>query len=298
MDQQTTGYREITPGARVAPPEDWVDLAAYTVPQTANPHFIAQGVCVLLDDSQINLVGEERGWYYRRAELVTAPAGAERVAQFSVNFDPAFERVDVHSIAVIRNGQRIEHTANAFFEVLRRERNMERLQFDGRLTVHFTIPDVRQGDVVETSYTLFGQRKSLLGKHGAFIGLEWGVGIVEVRLRQRAPKDRVIAERAFNNAPIGEQTEADGIVDRRWRMVERPGIRAEALTPPWVIQSAALQLSEWRDWADVAEAFTPLYDHDGPLPDEVEQEIARIQAAETSPEGRAAAVLRFAQGAV
>src|SRR5690606_20802924 len=125
-------------------------LAPYTIPQTANPHFIAQGVCVLLDDSQIDLTGEDRAWYYRRAELVTAPAGAERVAQFGVNFDPAFERVDVHSIAVIRGGQRIEHTTNAFFEVLRRERNMERLQFDGRLTVHFTIPDVRQGDVVET----------------------------------------------------------------------------------------------------------------------------------------------------
>jgi hypothetical protein len=298
MDQQTIGYREITPGARVAPPADWVDLAPYTIPQTANPHFIAQGVCVLLDDSQIDLLGEDRSWYYRRAELVTAPAGAERVAQFSVNFDPAFERVDVHSIAVIRGGQRIKHTANAAFEVLRRERNMERLQFDGRLTVHFTIPDVRQGDVVETAYTLFGQRKSLLGKHGAFIGLEWGVGIVEVRLRQRTPKDRVVLERAFNSAPAGEQTEADGIIDRRWRMMERRGIRGEALTPPWTIQTAALQLSEWRDWADVAEAFTRLYAHEGPLPDEVEQEIARIQATEPTPEGRAAAVLRFAQSAV
>lgn len=298
MDQQTFGYRDITPGARVAPPQDWVDLAPYAIPQTANPHFIAQGVCVLLDDSQIDLVGEDRAWFYRRAELVTAPAGAERVAQFGVNFDPAFERVDVHSIAVIRGAQRIEHTSNAFFEVLRRERNMERLQFDGRLTVHFTIPDVRQGDVVETSYTLFGQRKSLLGKHGAFIGLEWGVGIIEVRLRQRAPKDRVIRELSLNNAPVGVQTEADGVIDRRWHMMERPGVRGEALTPPWIIQTAALQLSEWSDWAEVATAFTPLYDHEGALPDEVEQEIARIQSAETTPEGQAAAVLRFAQGAV
>lgn len=298
MDQGTA-FRDITPGARVAEPAAWVDVTPYRIPEAANPHFIANGLCVLLDDSQIDLSGAERAWYYRRAEIVTAPAGAERAAQFSVSFDPAFERVDVHTITVIRNGQRIEHAEGAFFEVLRRERNMERLQFDGRLTLHVTMPDVRQGDVVETSYTLYGMRKSLRGRQSAFIGLEWAVGIVEVRLRQRAPKNKVIAERTFNAVPDATQTEADGIVDRRWRLVERPGFRYEALTPPWTLQSATLQLSEWRDWADVAQTFTPLYEDQGAgLPEDVEHEIARIAASEPTIAGRAAAILRFTQSAV
>lgn len=298
MDQDTIAHRELAPGARVAPAPAWADLAPYPIPDTPNPHFISHGVCVLLDDSQIDLCGPERAWFYRRAEIVTAAAGAERAAQFSVSYDPAFERLDVHSVAVIRAGKRIEHADTAFFEVLRRERNMERLQFDGRLTIHLTLPDVRQGDVVESAHTIYGMRKSLGGRHSVFLGLEWPVGIVDVRIRQRAPSKRIIAERSYNNAPQGVQTEADGIVDRRWRLIEREGFKYESLAPPWVLQSAGLQLSEWRDWAEVAAAFTPLYEDTGPLPEEIEQEIARIEAAEPTRAGRAAAILRFTQSAV
>lgn len=297
MDQEHALHREITPGARVAPPPVWADLSPYAIPAEANPHFIANGVCVLLDDSQIDLTGE-RAWYYRRAELVTASVGAERVAQFSVSFDPAYEKLDVHSIAVIREGQRIEHASSAFFEVLRRERNMERLQFDGRLTIHVTLPDVRQGDVVETSYTLFGMRKSFGGRHAAWVPFEWSVGICETRLRQRTPQTRKIGERVFLNAPEPTETHDNGITDRRWRTQERPGVRFDALTPPWTIQSAGVQFSEWRDWAEVADTFTPLYEEDAPLPADIEAEIQRIAATETSPAARAAAVLRFTQNEV
>jgi transglutaminase-like putative cysteine protease len=298
MDQPASTFRDITPGARVAPPGMWVDVAPYDIPQTANPHFIANGVCVLLDDSQIDLCGPERAWFYRRADMVTANAGAERAAQFSVSFDPRFERVDVHSIAVIRAGARVEHTGTAFFEVLRRERNMERLLFDGRLTIHVTLPDVRVGDVVETSYTLYGMRKSLNGRHSAFVPFEWGVGIVETRLRQRTPTDRAIAERLYGETPQATQTEADGVIDRRWRTHERPGARFEPLAPPWIFQGAMIQFSEWRDWGEAAATFTPLYEDDGALSEEVEAEIARIAASEPAPAARAAAVLRFVQGGV
>lgn len=298
MDQQASPYREIATGARVAPPPAWVDLEPYEIPAAPNPHFVASGLCVLLDDSQIDLTAPDRVWFYRRAELVTAISGAERAAQFNVSFDPAFERVEVHNITVIRKGQRIEYADKAFFEVLRRERNMERLIFDGAVTLAVTLPDVHAGDVVETAYSLIGGRKSLLGRHAAFIGLEWTVGIIDVRLRQRRPEGRTIFERGFNNPPEARETLADGVVDRRWRMRERPGFRFEPLAPPWELQCAALQLSEWRDWREVADTFTPLYEDGGDLPGEVEQEVQRIAAAEPTPAGRAQAVLRFTQNAV
>lgn len=279
-----------------APPPAWAEVAPYDIPATANPHFIANGVCVLLDESQFDLCGPERGWYYRRADLVTASAGAELAAQFSVSFDPAFERIEVHAITVIRGGERIEHTGSAFVEVLRRERNLERLQFDGRLTAHVTIPDVRTGDVVETSYTRYGDRQSLGGRHAHWIPFEWGIGIVEVRVRQRAPKSRIIHERGYNNPPDATETIDGDIVDRRWRTFERPSFKYEALTPPWTLQSASLQWSEWRDWAEVAAVFSPLYEEGAQLPPEAEAEVQRIAQAEATPAARAAAVLRFTQG--
>lgn len=298
MHDQRMEHREITRGARVCDPPAWADLAPYPIPAEANPYFITSGLCVLLDDSQIDLCGPERAWFYRRADLVTASVGAERAAQFSVSFDPAFEKLEIHSIAVIRNGQRTEHSGTCFYEVLRRERNMERLQFDGRMTVAVTLPDVRRGDVVEHAYTLYGMRKSLGDRHSTWIPFEWSVGIVETRLRMRTPAHRRVAERAYFSVPEATQTEEDGVLDRRWRTYERPGVRYEPLAPPWTLQSANIQFSEWRDWAEVAGVFTPLYEDQGPLPAHVEAEIARIEASEPTQAGRAAAVLRFTQNAV
>jgi len=145
---------------------------------------------------------------------------------------------------------------------------------------------------------LFGMRKSLNGRHSTVIPLEWGVGIVETRLRQRAPKERVVAERNFGDVPEATQSEADGVIDRRWRTFERPGARFEALAPSWIPQGAMIQFTEWNNWADVAAVFTPLYDDADAFSPEIDAEIARIEATEPTAGGRAAAVLRFVQGSV
>lgn len=295
MDQTAAFNRIITSGAAVAAEPMFVDLQPYEIPQTPDPRFITSGISALLEDIQIDLCGPERAWFYRRADLITATVGAERVAQFSASFDPAYERLDIHALRIIRDGKVINHASTIFFDVLRRERNMERLIFDGRLTIAATLPDVRVGDTVEVSYTLHGMRKSFGGRHASWTAFEWSVGICDMRLRLRAPSCLHVGAYAMNNPPTASVSEKDGITDRRWRDLKRPGIKFEMLTPPWVFQAANLQLSTWRDWAEAVDVFAPLYEENGPLPAELDAEVKRIQATEKTPEGRAAAVLRFVQ---
>jgi hypothetical protein len=297
-DTATQDGATLAPGVTRAPIPAWVELEAYARPASPNPHFIAQGSAVLLDEVQVDLCAPERGWFHRRAEIVTAHGGAERVAQFSASLDPAFERLEIHAVRVLRGEQAIDHTHSDGFQVLRREQNLERLIFDGRLTIHFTIPDVRPGDIVETCVSLYGMRRSLGGRHTAWMNFEWGAGVIDLRVRQVAPASRKIAELRMNHPPEPKVIERDGIVDKRWRAFERKPIKVESLAPPWIIQNASIQFSEWRDWAEVIDVFAPLYEEQGALPDEIDQEIARIEAAEPTPAGRAAAILRFTQSAI
>jgi hypothetical protein len=288
----------LAPGVTRAPVPDWVELEPYARPAQANPHFITNGLSALLDEVQIDLCGPERAWFHRRADLVTAHAGAEQAAQFNASIDPAFERLEIHSVRVLRGDRIIDYTNAEGFQNLRREQNLERLIYDGRITVHFAIPDVRPGDVVETAITMYGMRKSLGGRHAAWMLFEWGIGVVDLRVRQRAPKDRVIRERRINSPPTPAIIERNEIIDKRWRAMERPAVRGEPLAPPWVVQGAAIQFSEWRDWGEVIAAFAPLYQEDTTLPADLEEEIARIAEAEATPEGRAAAALQFTQSAI
>lgn len=295
---ETAAPEGLAPGVMRVPPPNWVDLEPYAQPSQANPHFIANGLSTLLDDVQVDLCGPERAWFHRRADLVTAHAGAEQVAQFNASFDPEFERLEIHSVKVIRGERLIDYTHAGGFQSLRREQNLERLVFDGRITIHFAIPDVRPGDIVETALTIYGMRRSLAGRHSAWMSFEWGAGIVDLRVRQRAPKGRPIFERRLNNPPEANTKEHDGIVDKRWRAINRPAVRLEPSAPPWVIQYASIQLSEWKDWAEVANTFSPLYQEHAPLPPDLEEEIAQIERTAHTPAARAAAVLQFTQSAV
>jgi hypothetical protein len=298
MDQSGSSMPgEIAPGVTRTPPPAWADLSPYPWPEKPNPHFVAGGVCVLLDDTQVDLCGPQRAWFVRHADLVLAGVGAERVARFDAVYDPSYERIEIHLIRVLRGAEIIDHTLSPAFEVMRRERDLEQLKFDGRLSVHLTIPDVRVGDIVELVYTTYGLRPLLGDRHAAWIGFEWQNGVVDIRHRLRRPAGRAVGVRVVNDPPAPIVHEEDGVVDTRWRAIEREAFKGEALAPPWLLQRAELQFSEWRDWAEVVSVFAPGYLEDGPLPEEVEAEAVRI-AALPAPAERAAATLLFVQRSI
>jgi transglutaminase-like putative cysteine protease len=284
-----------TDRARIGPVPDWVVHDPYDAPAQPEDVFVSGGRCTLLDDTQVNLSGPERAWHGRYAERVMTTAGAERAAQFSVAFDPSCETVEIHYVRVRRGPAVIDHGKPEAFEVFRRERSLERLVFDGRLTVHLVIPDVRPGDIVETCYTITGGNPILKGKHGAWIAFEWNPAMLETRHRVLASPDRPIRFRAVNGAPAPEVIETGGFIDRRWRVQRRQAGDIEDLTPPWEITAAEVQFTEFESWAEVAELFTPLYETEQALPEDLEASIAQLAATCTTPAERAAETLRFVQ---
>lgn len=293
MDQQT--LQGASAQVSVAPAPAWVDLSPYEAPATIDPGFAAGGRALLLNDTQVDLTGPERVWYCRNAVRVTAGAGAEAAAQFSIAFDPSSERVEVHAVCVRRGAETFDYAQRERFEIFRRERKLESQVFDGLHTIHAVLPDVRAGDVVETEYSLIGMRPSQRNMHTAWITFEWSVGALDVRHRMRTPEGRAVSFKAFNDPPAPVATRENGIVDQRWRVVRRPGKDAEPIAPPGTIQFADLQFSEWPSWAAVVAAFAPAYADAAPLPDDLAAEADGIAAANPKAGDRAAALLRFVQ---
>jgi hypothetical protein len=291
-----TGIR--TDRVRIAPLPAWVDQQAYAAPERPPEAFINGGLCTLLNDTQVDLCGPTRAWHMRSAERVVSTAGAERAAQFSVSFNPAFEDLHIHSICVIRDGVAFEHAKPENFEIFRRERRLERLMLDGRLSVTLITPDVRVGDLIETAYTIYGLNPALGGLHTAWIGFAWSAPILDTRHRLRHPATRPMAVKGFCNPPAEEKTEVDGVVDRRWRASERIATEPVDLVPPWMITQAEIQFSEARNWSQVAALFGPLYEERDPLPEALSAEIDALAAAHATLAARATAALRFVQSQI
>jgi transglutaminase-like putative cysteine protease len=282
-------------GVYCVPIPAWVEHDPYSSPEASTGDaYIGNGVYRLLQDIQVDLCGSERGWHRRSVHRVLSRAGAEQVAHVTIEYDPAYERAEVHFIRIRRGDDCIEHARPDGFQILRREANLNRLSLDGRLTASLLIPDVRVGDIVETAITLSGDNPALGGKYATLFVFDDVNPWFDTRYRLRRPTQRVIAAKRFNAPPIAETATTDGVEDLRWHDLRPDQRTAEDLVAPWSIQMPALQLSEFAGWDGVVCLFRPLYEG-GELPDALAVEIDRLATTYKQPAERAAEWLRFVQ---
>jgi transglutaminase-like putative cysteine protease len=278
-----------------APLPDWVDHQTYPaeIPDTETS-CIANGACRLLNDIQVNLRSPEQAWHCRTAQRVLTREGAQRVAHVVAEFDPGYQRIEVHFVRVIRGDERIEHARPEAFQLLRRETNLERLIFDGRLTASLLIPDVRIGDVVEVCVTLYGSAPVLGGRYVAWATFDGSYPWFESRHRLVRPHARRVFMKEYRSPPEHTVVTNAEVEDSRWLIVGQQRREMEALTPPWLILNPTLQFSEFESWNDVARLLAPFYANDA-LPETLAAEVDRVATAHQDPAERAAEWLRFVQ---
>jgi hypothetical protein len=280
---------------RCTPVPNWVEHTPYLVrPPEGETSCIANGTCRLLSDVQVDLRGPELAWHSRAAQRVLTREGAQLVAHFMADFDPLYQRLEVHFIRVLRSEECFEHAIPGTFQMFRRETNLERLALNGRLTASLLIPDVRVDDIVEIGLTLYGDTPVLGGRYVTWAAFDCFSPCLENRHRLLRPLARKINIKAYNSPPASDTTVKDKVEDLRWQIVGQKRREAEELTPPWLIQFPALQFSEFESWNDVACLFSPFY-ADGSIPEALAEEIDRLAATHEDLEPRAAEWLRFVQ---
>lgn len=126
----------------------------------------------LLSDTHIDLTAG-RDWSCRIVQRALTSEAVDRMAGFTVAFDPSFEGVTIHRIRILRAGQQIELADPDAFQLLRRETSLERRLYDGRLTADLQVPDLRPGDVLDTWFTTHGVNPALRSALDARFSFEW-----------------------------------------------------------------------------------------------------------------------------
>jgi hypothetical protein len=280
---------------RCTPVPDWVDHEPYaSPPPQPDDASVSNGVGLLLCDNQIDLAGPEFGWHCRTAQRVATRAGSERIAQFGVEFDPAFQRLEVHFVRVLRGAERIEHASPGAFQMLRRETTLERLTLNGRLTATLVIPDLRVDDVLEIAITLYGSNAALQGKYAGWMTFDAFTPWLETRHRMVRPLTREISIKQFNEPPVATVAVQNAVEVSRWHIVGQKRREFEVSRPPWFLSAPTMQLTEFRNWSEVARLFTASYESPD-VPETLASEIDRLAAAYQDPAERAAEWLRFVQ---
>jgi transglutaminase-like putative cysteine protease len=226
---------------------------------------------------------------------VTDRPGLESGARLDIEFDPSRERLSFNRLMIIRNGVVIDKLAEARFEIFRREMDSEKGIFDGRLTAHVDLSDVRVGDIVDYSTTY--EVTPVVAKNLLFerFQAEWGEPVALTRERVIWPTEKPLNIRAVRTGLTPKVTKAAGETIYLWEAANPAPVKLQENLPVDYPNFGFVQISSEFDWQPVVDALLPFYQPAKSFPADFEAKIVEIERRHAALEDRLIAALRLIQ---
>ena len=282
-------------GVAVRPPEAWVDAQPFHRPGAPRAERADGGRYFWFADCQIDWTGDQPIWFNRSVTEITTPDGLQETAQIDIDFDPGYEEVVFNHIRVIRGGEVREIDPRAGLSVFRRERDLERARYDGRLTAHLVIPDLRVGDIVDFARTTRGQHRVFGRRLGVEWTFDWGCWVGETRVRMLTAADEPLHIQAWNGAPTAKEVVlSSGLLERTWQTLDTPPVPTEPDIASWARCTKRVRVTTPVTWTEVSDTFRDFYAPE-PLPDDLDAEVSVLLAETVAPAVRAVRLLRWVQ---
>jgi hypothetical protein len=248
------------------------------------------GIDGLLEDHQVRVVGANVDEYFRHVRRVLTPAGVQSASQLDIDFDPSYQQLVLHDVALIRGGQRIEELARDEVRIIEKEENAKDQIYDGQLTAVLFLKDVRPGDVIDYSWSLNGSNPILGGRYAD----EFDFG---EHVPMRLMRHRVVwpAGRTLHTSKPG-RVEHQGAEDvYTWERRNVAATDAEDSTPDWYDPWETVQVTEYSSWSEVAKWAEAPFTPDEASRAAVSKRADEIRASNRGREARIVAAIRYVQ---
>ncbi len=254
-------------------------------------------VQVMLMDRQISLLGAEPVEYVRIAFRPLNSQGVQAASQLHLGFIPAYQRLTLHRIRVMRDGKTLDLTRAVKLDLLRREKNLESNLFEGEVTALAVLPDVRVGDVVDYEYSVGGSNPIFGKRYATRLNISRPFPVDALHLRLLVPDKRAIQVRTSTGVSI-EQSVKGGI--RQYEVTRKAvaPVIEEAEQPLWYDPGLRVEISEYADWAEVQKWAEELFRQSDQLSPQIQQQLAKWRDAQLPPQQLVGEVLRWVQGEV
>lgn len=229
-----------------SPVPGWVEVADVSPP---DKDAVAEGsVRYVLADVQVHLEG--RSSYYAFVDKIVSEAGVEEFSQISADFQPAYQTLVWHKLEVIRDGVAQDRLAAAEFAVIRREAGLEKQLYDGELTAHVILQDIRPGDMISYSYTIAGENPIFAGHVSRWEQAAFAVPVDRVR---RSfiwnPEARNLAWQVLGGElKLKEEVLGGGMKKVSYDAVKVGKWEVERNTPDWFVDYPFIEVADYGFW--------------------------------------------------
>lgn len=252
------------------------------------------GIYGLLDDHQVHVTDGGVVEYFRRVRKVLSPTAVQNASEVSIDFDPSFQKLILHDVALIRGDRRVNQLDLSELRVIEKESDADQDIYDGSLTALLFLKDVRPGDVIDYSYTLSGANPLLGEKYADEFDFGTQVPLRTARHRVIYPASRTMRWRATSGTqPVAERRGDEKILT--WTRHDLVAQEVEDNTPEWYDPWETVQVTEYATWGDVAKWADDLFQPDDASRAAVSELAAKIRREHPSHDTQLAAAIRFVQ---
>lgn len=257
------------------------------------------GPAQLINDSQYRMEDGEVRSYHDNAVRIDNSQTLMAQNTLSIDWLPDKGDLTVHRLQILRDGEVIDLLAKGVeFDVIRREQGLESRLLDGQLTATLSIPGLRVGDVLRTTYSIsthdqaMGDEMQVLQYLGS---KPWRVGMGRVIVSW--PEDEQMFWKAEEIADLGEPETRGGY---RYLTVKLPLEEAEDMpqdAPSRYRRPTVLRVGSFTGWRDLSRVMAPHFlsaaevAPDGP----VAKQAAAIERQTSDPLERAVLATRLVQ---
>lgn len=289
----------IDPNTRhsISPIPTWIKSQDFAlVPVPVKPTQV--NLQYLLIDTQRNW--EEKSIYRHFAIKTLTQTGIEKISQLQIDFDPSCNEVIMHSVRVYRDGEWLDRLELARYNVIQRETDLEKNLYNGDLTLVYFLEDIREGDILDYSYTIKGTYPLFSSHFSDRFYTQRDFSVEKISFRLLGAPHHSFFIKSFNTSI--ESTISDLSPTLRewcWETSETLPYSYEKGQPVWYHPLGHVEISEYATWEEVAKKLLPFYQ----LPPDLTQLVTpqmralveKWKTSTTEASKRALLALRFVQ---
>ncbi|WP_143828846.1 DUF3857 domain-containing protein [Dyadobacter fermentans] len=246
------GFGELgaAPSIGIKPAPSWV------VPVTpggkpAGAKDFSNGFYIAFSDTQTNL--DEQTVYRRVIRQIVSESGVQNGSEMIIAFDPSYERLNVHSLIVWRDGVAMSRLNLADFKVIPVETDRQRFIYNGYHTASVILKDIRKGDRIELAYSCTGWNPVFKGKYSDFFSFATGDYLGHVHVAVLAKAGRAVYTKDFNKPPARKEHTQNGLRIYEWDARNIKRISYQEDRPSWYDETPSVQVTEFKNWKEVVD---------------------------------------------
>jgi transglutaminase-like putative cysteine protease len=291
------GAAPVEPGWGVAPPASWVRQLPLPSADTPLRAGADSGRLYLLVDHQVHL-GRVPVEYHRFAWTPLSTAGVQNASEIQVHFDPAYQRLVVHHVRLLRGGKDTFAFHRSDVRVIQQERSLDEQIYSGELTAVVFLRDLRPGDVLDYAYSLEGTNPIVGGDYDDELALAYESPVRLIRHVVQVPEKTVLHLKP-QNTTIEPRIETEGgWRTYTWEARDAAASAADDGEPGWFDPDPRVEVSTFASWAEVADWARGLFEGQLKPSADVQRLAERFRAAPGGLAGAAAEATRFVQDEV